>query len=306
MRFFSSVWFLCILLIFPMKAHAWGAMAASSPSNYSHTSTGYDTKAAAEQAAMANCEQRSGEACKLMLGGARHGGAFVTYQGDKGKGFGYDVDPVKANAKAQAACRDDFKNCRIVDAVWDEGGMWMAYAIGKDDRYLAYNFREKSGAESEAIQGCEKAVSEKGTCRLHEPFTRFGKIYNAEAYSEKASFVHHAISGESQKVADSVALRGCAEHPSRPDDCVVRERFINEGPKPAPKSMQKLVASIKKIAPTPSSRPVAQMSSYSCETNCVNNNCVSSFPDGRVIKWIAPNVFEFGKWKVDTDGCGLK
>lgn len=305
MRFLSTVAFLFTLICAPLQAHAWGAVAASSPTNNTFSSTGHDTAAAAENAAIAGCE-KWGESCRLVLDGARHGGAFVTYEGDGGKGFGYDLDPVKANKIAQTSCQSSYKNCRLVSAAWDAGGDWMALAIGNDASRLIYGVSEKASAEKQALEACEKDVSENGSCKLEESFTRFGRIYNAEAISVKAGRMHRAFSGESQKVADADALKGCAEHASKPDDCVVRARFINEGPKPAPKSMQKLVASIKKPAPAPASRPVAQVRSYSCKTSCINNSCVSRFPDGKVIKWLAPNVMEFGQWKVDSNGCGLK
>lgn len=305
MRLFTTVAFLFAMICTPLQAHAWGAVAASSPTNNTFSSTGHDTAAAAENAAIAGCE-KWGEACKLVLDGARHGGAFVTYEGDGGKGFGYDLDPVKANKKAQASCQSSYKNCRLVSAAWDEGGGWMALARGSDATGLVYNSAEKSDAEKVAVELCEKDVSDKGSCRAYEPFTQFGQVYIATAVSERSKYAHRAISGKSQRAADADSLKGCADNASDPGDCVVRERAINEGPKPAPKSMQKLVASIKKPAPAPASRPVAQGRSYSCKTSCTNNSCMSRFPDGKIIRWTAPMVFEFGQWKADMSSCGLK
>lgn len=308
MRQLSALALLASLLFSPLSAHAWGAIAYNN--SVAYTSYGFDSETDAIQAAMSACQKR-GSRCKLAFDGGRRGGALVVYEADDGWSFGFNVDPAKADSSASKDCVKNYKNCRRYSAEWDDGATWGAFATGASASYYSYNGYDQRSAEEDALKMCEERTEEKGSCSIAPGFTTKAKAYFSAAASKSVGNGGFGTSSESKAKADELAMSSCAKHEAKPSDCKVVDRYLNDGPKPSPAAMKTLAARLAKAkaekqAQGPATQTTVVQNAYSCHTVCENQACVSRFPDGKVLRWTAPMVFEFGQWKIDTSSCGIR
>jgi hypothetical protein len=298
---------LAALVVAPLQASAWGAIASNG--DVSFTAVDYASEAEANDVALKGCAAR-GQHCELTLT-SRNRGAFVVYEGDTGSAFAFSREPAQADAEARERCEKKRKNCRLVSAFWDSGANWFALALSEDSRGISYDYGTRENAEKDALARCESSASAKGTCRLVEGFQTTQRGYFAVASSPTLNRGQIVMRGD-PKEADAAALKACSEMDGTPRDCEITQRVTNSGPMAPPASFKALEKKIAKANAAPKkagARPVEVIrttQAYSCETRCVNQACVSRFPDGKELKWIAPRVLEFGQWKIDTSGCGMR
>lgn len=93
-----------------------------------------------------------------------------------------------------------------------------------------------------------------------------------------------------------------------------QKAIVEKSEKPLAKVDDNLIVAlltepIQAVAPEPSentSSTSTQRNFTSCTNQCVNGNCLRTFPDGSQERWQAPRKYDpfSGDWKWDTSGCG--
>lgn len=93
-----------------------------------------------------------------------------------------------------------------------------------------------------------------------------------------------------------------------------QKAIVEKTEKALPKVDEKLIISlltepVQDVLPEPSgntSSASTQRNFTSCTNQCVNGNCLRTFPDGSQERWQAPRKYDpfSGDWKWDTSGCG--
>jgi hypothetical protein len=312
MKRLTSLLLLLISLAFSPSVHAWAAVAAN-PASGSYV---YSEAATAENAiekAMAGC-LKTAVSCEI-LGKPVRATAIVLVKSGPQLFFQASPDPVEAESKAMNSCKQKAKGCRVVQAVWDTGNTWVAIASGSNAGHVSYDGNSRENAVKDAIEHCEKRTDKPGSCSVADSNVMTGRAFVAVATSDSAQYSSIRISRDSMTDAKRIAMQGCAALPSKPVDCKISETMLNKGPSPSPAYMKELLAKVERNRVTDQTTPPAGkvvstpeviIQRNSCTTSCNNGNCVSTFPDGKEIRWTAPLKTDPFTMKpiFDTAGCG--
>lgn len=235
------------LLLAPLQAHAWGA-AASNAEGGGHIYVGAFTSADAARQAVEACTQRTRLPCKLAFEPVR-GSAIVVAKGATGRGTAARADPQEAAQAALESCRKVSKGCRLVNAAWDGGPNWVAFAEGPDSYFVHFNAGTRDDAIRLATQACDKEAGTEGVCKVGDGQVSDALQYYAKATSARLDRAWYAFDLNSMKAAEDEALRRCAAYETRPTDCAVTHRHTNHGWLPEPAGMKQVKAQIERSSP---------------------------------------------------------
>lgn len=260
--------------------------------------------------ALAGCMSLGGESCKVAYE-VEGNNTIAVSRADYGMYFSGRTDPDMAISDSLAGCRKSYKNCRSENLYWIPLHRYAAYAGGIDAEgirqpFFAYNAGSEPEAEQVALNGCKKNGNL--NCVVENQYSK--AITYVYAAGNKSAFVSMHASPDSSK---QIALEGCKkQHKEQPGSCKVESVFQNEGPSVAPKNFQaaykKTFAwkqeNVRGIATNASTS--RQDNRLTCHNQCVNGDCVRTFPGGRQERWQAPRVYDplSGDWKWETGSCG--
>jgi len=231
------------------QAFAWTATAFDKKNGGSQTQLNADTPDEAMKEAMESCQKNATDAeCVPNMDHPVRATAVVVVTGVDQNGNKYiseveDTDPNKAANQALQACRKEATGCQIRLADWDEGATWAAVAIGNPDgTHLSYNNSTQADAENDAIQGCEKNTSQKGSCKIAQNSTTNAHVWYVFATNGLSFGIGR---DKTKQAAIRPALDECNKNNTNSSPpCKVTDVFENKGPTPAPASLKKVQARI--------------------------------------------------------------
>ena len=295
-----------VLLAFAcVNAFAWAGFAADGRNN-TYVYWGSATEEGARRGAAEWCKGRDPCGVRAVVDRT----VIVVAKGDGGWGQASNPDPKLARDRALAQCREVSKGCRITQAVWDPGAAWGAVALGTDTFFLRTNAASEEEAQAGALEGCRKRSQQPDACRIAESLTTSDDTHFAVALSDSRIGV---ASRDSLQQAKEAALAMCQQDKPAGETCKVTTTAKNAG-LPAPKGYAELVALAKRNAaqnPAPAARTVATTRTtqrVSCNNQCVNGDCIRTFPDGRKERWQAPRTYNSftrnWEWDTTTNACG--
>lgn len=291
----------------PSAVMAWGAI-VSYGGDGSYIDYNGLTEEAATAGALDRCRSHHGNRCEVKL--TINGGALVVASGPKGQGYATGQDPREVRARALKACAERSGGCKIVNAAWDDGSRWFAFAYGGSHYRYVYDGHSPERVAHQALSRCEEANGAKGSCQLLGGKAFSGEVHVAVASSDSAGQTRFDLE-TTQEEADRSAMKACREFDGGPEDCKVVDRGGNTPLVKAPASFKAVAteaAANEKARAAP--RKVAQAETrkevLSCKTHCVNGDCTSVFDNGRRVKWRAPWVYlpMENRWGFNTQGCG--
>jgi hypothetical protein len=231
------------------QAFAWTATAFDKKNGGSHTQLNADTPDEAMKEAMESCQKNATDAeCVPNMDHPVRATAVVVVTGVLQDGSAQiseaaNTDPNKAEIQALQGCRKQATGCQIRVADWDNGATWAAVATGSPDGIrVSYDYSTQADAENDAIQGCEKNTSQKGSCKIAQNLTTSTHTWYVIA-------THGPSAGigvdETKQAAISRALDECNKSNTNSSaSCKVTNVFENKGPTPAPASLKKVQARI--------------------------------------------------------------
>lgn len=297
-------------LLVGSNAFAWMAM-GSGDNNGTFIAFDAETPDAAREAAMKGCREHFTN-CKV--GKAVNGTAMVVAKGIGGWGQASDPDPLKASKQAVEQCRQVARDCKVTQAIWDPGTVWGAIALGDDASHLRVNAMSREDAEADALAGCRKSSPNPGSCQVASSMTGAYRAYYARAASKTRSGFGRATT---EQEAKRLALENCNEGTAKDDACIVKSTLLNDTAAPEPKSMAQVRELAKRNLAQAPAKPQATPTSTSttrstnrltCNNQCVNGDCIRTFPDGRKERWQAPRVYNPStrnwEWDINTNACG--
>lgn len=291
----------------PAAALAWGAI-VSSGGDGSHIHYNQATEEAATKEALDRCKPSQGDRCEVKL--TVNGGAMVVARGPAGQGYATGPDPVEVRARALKACAERSTGCKIVNAAWDDGAKWFAFAFGDSNYFYAYDGNSPEHATQLALSRCEEANGVKGSCQLLGGKAFLGDVHVAVARSVSAKQMRFHLASTRDE-SDRLAIKACRDMEGGPSDCEVVERGGNTPTMKTPASFKKVAAEAAahekaKASTSKEARVQRRQEVLSCKTHCVNGDCTSVFDNGRRVNWRAPWVYLplENRWGFNTNGCG--
>lgn len=271
------------------NANAWTAIAHSKDSGYTHVVYGAGTPESAEKEALTACSENAMK-CELVGEALQGPGAEVIAQGTgaMGDAFGKDVE---GTAKvAMQNCQKLANDCHFTDAVWEDGGEWVA--IAQDNKkFLQVISGEgiKEKAETRAMSDCRAHTEAPDTCKLVTPaLTMSGWLVIVKSKSGVVGVGLKSTLPEATKTA----MEACTESSEKDDPCTVSEKGFNNGPEPAPAALKALRLRIKngekpQAKKLPPEARLKGMAKTAYSDSCNNASCVRTFSDGHSQRYTA-------------------
>lgn len=285
-------------------ANAWMAVAVGDNAG-SFVSFNNDTPEEARTSAMQGCSKMTAN-CEIKAEHVKDT-ALVIAKGIGGWGEASNADPAVAMSQAMNECKKSAKSCSIKYAAWDNGSTFAAVAMSNSGLNAIVDSDTQKQAEEDAIAECQKQSNKGDQCKIDKRFSTSDHMFYAIARGKQTG-AGIGASAQSIDRAKKLALEGCAEQIKPGDACAVSATGENRGPKPAPASMQRVLAIAEKNQTTPVATTTSRTVVH-CTNQCMNGDCIRTFDNGRKERWQAPRVFDpFSQnWKYDTDtnACGV-
>lgn len=277
-------------------AQAWIAMSLGS-GNFTFAARDYKSPEGASEAALNGCNENTSK-CSLWLEPTAGPLALALATGGDTKSYSYNKDPQKAYDRALAKCREDANGCKVVAIYWEGSAPWYAITGGDMPR-VSYNNDSEAIAREEALKFCQQNDSDPDQCEVSEVNQGPGW------YAHVSSDAHWAWAVRDTKAeAVKAAMERCKKSSST-SACKLKTTLFLQGRYPEPASFIRLknrIETNKKQTPEPVSRQV------SCTNQCINGNCLRTFPNGKTERWQAPRTYNSlsGNWEWDTSSCTQK
>ena len=244
MRYMLDKWIrslLCLVVMAPLNALAWTALAHSPEQGISYLYYMAKSAAEAEKEALAGCE-RAANGCRL-LGETQDGPlATVVVTGPADIFRGSDVNPDRALQQAMQECRRGNDACRLVSAAWDRGTHIMAVAIDHENVWVGPSQKTDLEARGAALSLCRDASRSPANCSVFH-------VLNGPGWVAVARGPHSTgigLSVRSSALARQNAVAECESDPAVPPGaCADVTIFHNTSGTPEPARYRELVTSIR-------------------------------------------------------------
>lgn len=266
----------------------------------------------AKKEAVRLCHEKGGLNCKVIGELSGDQAAVVARGNDGGIQISADANPEAALKKAIAVCNERYGNCHADFITWLPYYAYAAFATYRDEEsrmahFFSYNYGNEEEAKEAALTECRQRA--KHDCVISGSWNREMFYASAQVGNDGPLGLSVTPNPESSKVQ---ALKSCQKSAAKNDVCKIKETFHNPGPKAEPKNFR---AVYKKIMATHNERGgnngsvrtrTESRNVLTCHNQCMNGDCVRTFPDGRKERWQAPRVYDpfTNDWKWETSSCG--
>jgi hypothetical protein len=264
--------------------------------------------------ALEGCSRMEGVGCHVLIEVA---GSQAVARSNGAGGFSIvsDPDPQAAMTRSLQNCNKSYGNCKFSSLSWVPQTYFASLAIsqpkegGLPNTVFRYEYLSQEDANSEALKDCNEEPP--GKCKII--VSHNARMFFARAKGNNYSSYGY---GNTKNEATQYALDACKEGiPNDKKSCKISSLVENPGPSSPPKNFKtvyaKTLTAQQEQQEARSARNVELVSTQerrvvSCHNQCMNGDCIRTFPNGRKERWQAPRVYDSmsGDWKWETNSCG--